>query len=257
MSLDLSGLHVLVTGAAGGIGRALCSAAAGAGAHVHALDADAAGLASLAEELPDCGRIEVDLTDAAMVRLAVEAIGDIDVLVNNAALTDGCRTLHAMDPQNWEREVDGNLNATYNITSVVLEGMAERGRGSVVTVGTVNAVAALGHPAYSAAKAGLVSYARSVALEYGRHGVRSNVVLPGTVATRAWRTRLEKDPQVIERLRKWYPLGRPAEPAEVASAVLFLASDAASAVSGAVLNVDCGLMAGIKPMASELTLEEF
>ena len=103
----------------------------------------------------------------------------------------------------------------------------------------------------------MISLTRSLAQEYGRHGVRANIVLPGTVRTPAWQRRASKDPKVLETLKRWYPLGRIVEPIDVARAVAFLASDAASAITGVALPVDCGLMSGNMVMAGELTLEDF
>jgi NAD(P)-dependent dehydrogenase (short-subunit alcohol dehydrogenase family) len=103
----------------------------------------------------------------------------------------------------------------------------------------------------------MISLTRSIAQEYGRYGIRANIVLPGTVRTPIWRERLAKDPNVLKVLERWYPLGRIVEPEEVARVIAFLASEAASAITGAAIPVDCGLMAGNIVMARELTLEEF
>jgi NAD(P)-dependent dehydrogenase (short-subunit alcohol dehydrogenase family) len=134
--------------------------------------------------------------------------------------------------------------------------MVKKGAGAIVTIGSVNALAALGDPAYSAAKAGMIAMTRSLALEYGRHGVRVNIVLPGTVRTPIWAERIKKDPDVLKRLERWYPLGRIVEPSDIARAVAFLASDDAAAITGVSLPVDCGLMAGNIVMSRELTLED-
>jgi NAD(P)-dependent dehydrogenase (short-subunit alcohol dehydrogenase family) len=95
-----------------------------------------------------------------------------------------------------------------------------------------------------------------LAQEYGCYGIRANIVLPGTVRTPLWQRRAAKDPKVLEKLTRWYPLGRIVEPVEVARAVAFLASDAASAITGVALPVDCGLTSGNIVMARELTLED-
>jgi len=94
-------------------------------------------------------------------------------------------------------------------------------------------------------------------MEFGRYNIRANIVCPGTVRTPIWDHRAARNPEVLERLTRWYPLGRVVEPIEVMRAVAFLASDAASAITGVVLPVDCGLTAGNIVMARELTLEEF
>ena len=113
-----------------------------------------------------------------------------------------------------------------------------------------------GDPAYSAAKAGLISLTKSLAMEMGRYGIRSNIVLPGTVRTPLWERKVGADKSTLERLRKWYPLGRIVEPIDVARTVGFLASDAAAAITGASLVVDCGLTAGNIVMTRELTIQD-
>ncbi len=118
-------------------------------------------------------------------------------------------------------------------------------------------LAALGDAAYSAGKAGLISLTRSLAQEFGRYNIRANIVCPGTVRTPIWDERASRNPEVLRELVRWYPLGRIVEPIEIAHAVAFLASDAASAITGAVLAVDCGLTAGNIVMARELTLVDF
>ncbi len=103
----------------------------------------------------------------------------------------------------------------------------------------------------------MIALTKALALEYGRYGIRANCVMPGTVRTPIWDERREKDPNVLAMLERWYPLGRIVEPEEVARVILFLASDAASAVTGAAIPVDCGLTAGNIVMARELTVEAF
>jgi NAD(P)-dependent dehydrogenase (short-subunit alcohol dehydrogenase family) len=122
--------------------------------------------------------------------------------------------------------------------------MAARGSGSVVFISSVNALAHFGNPAYSAAKAGLIAYCRAIAVERGAVGVRANVVAPGSVRTSAWDHRLAADPTLLDKVVPHYPLGRMVRPDEVANAALFLCSDAASGITGAVLPVDAGLTAG-------------
>lgn len=251
----------LVTGAAGGIGRALVERFVGGGDRViahdrfrDALDAvlgayEPGRVLPITSELPD-----LDALNRVLAPVVAEH-GPIGAVVANAGSTES-PSLAATQPGSWQRDVDANLNAGYCTVEAALAGLV-RTRGNVVFIGSVNGLTALGDPAYSAAKAGLISYARSIAMEYGRHGVRANVVCPGTVKTPIWQARAEANPQVFDDLRKWYPLGDFATPEDVADAVWFLASPQARMISGAVLPVDGGLMAGNRLMAAELTQYPF
>lgn len=261
--MTFQGKVVAITGAAGGIGQALCRRFAGEGAAIAAIDRSPAVrefAASLTREGTDAAAEVADVGDPDAVarvfgRLA-GAVGSIDVLVNNAGFSNH-PTLERTDPAGWRDDVNGNLNGAYNCACAVLPGMRAKQAGVIVNVGSVNGLAAFGDPAYSAAKAGMISLTRSLALEYGRYGIRANIVLPGTVRTPIWTERTKKDPKVLATLERWYPLRRIVEPDDVARAVAFLASDHAAAITGAALPVDCGLMAGNIVMARELTLEDF
>jgi len=238
----LGGKRALITGAGGGIGRALVRVFNSAGASVIGADLEASAMDGL--EL--FGRLAFDLTDADAVESAVtslESAGGADILISNAGFTRG-ETLTQIDREVWEKELSLNLTGAFHLARPVIEGMALRGGGSVVFIASVNALSHYGNPAYSAAKAGLVAYAKAIALERGANGVRANVVCPGSVRTPAWDHRLEKSPDLLRRVLPHYPLGRMVTPEEVAYAALFLASDAASGITGAVLPVDAGLTAG-------------
>ncbi|EIF35087.1 dehydrogenase of unknown specificity [Burkholderia sp. Ch1-1] len=251
---------VLVTGACGGIGSVLCKRFVEQGDTVLAVDIDAAALNALTAQLGAAyvTPIAVDLGDVAAVQrsvaAAVAARGPVDVLVANAGAAQGL-TLATTDAASWQRDIHLNLNGTYHTVEAVRASMIERRQGVLVLIGSVNGMAALGHPAYSAAKAGLISYTKALALELGRYGIRANIVCPGTVKTQAWQARVEKNPQVFEDLKKWYPLRDFATPDDIADAVLFLASPMARVITGVALPVDGGLMAGNRLMAEELTLE--
>ncbi len=254
---------VAITGAAGGIGQVLCAHFAGQGAAIGAIDRSEA-VTALAERLRGEGaRIEpaiADIVDADAVGSAFSQLtarlGPIDILVNNAGISTN-PSLDRTTPAGFEADVGLNLNGAYNCTYAVLPDMKARRAGAIVNVGSVNGLAALGDAAYSAGKAGLIGLTRALALEFGRYGIRANIVCPGTVRTPLWDERAARNPEVLRQLERWYPLGRIVEPIEVVHAVAFLASDNASAITGAVLTVDCGLSAGNIVMARELTLEDF
>jgi NAD(P)-dependent dehydrogenase (short-subunit alcohol dehydrogenase family) len=251
---------VLVTGACGGIGSALCRRFADAGDTVLALDRDGAAVRALAAEL-GATRVEplaADVSDAAAVQDAVaRAVAvrrPVDVVVANAGGALGTTLAHT-DAAAWRRDVELNLNGTYYTIEAVRASMIERRRGVLVLIGSVNGLSALGHPAYSAAKAGLVSYTKALAIELGQYGIRANIVCPGTVKTPAWQERVARNPDIFEQLKKWYPLGDVATPDDIADAVQFLASPMARVITGVALPVDAGLTAGNRLMANELTLD--
>ena len=260
--MTFEGKVVAITGAAGGVGQSLCRYFIDEGATIAAIDKNAS-VDSLAADLKStAGTLShavADVSDPAQVDRAfaslASALGPIDILVNNAGGSDH-PTFARTDPAGWRREIDGNLNGAYYCAHAVLPGMMARRAGVIIAIGSVNGLSALGDPAYSAAKAAMISLTRSLAQEYGRFGIRANIVLPGTVRTPLWQRRAAKDPNVLETLRRWYPLGRIVEPIDVARAVGFLASDAASAITGVALPVDCGLTSGNIVMTRELTLED-
>ncbi|MDH5189339.1 MAG: SDR family oxidoreductase, partial [Rhodospirillaceae bacterium] len=204
--------------------------------------------------------INADITKPDEIKSAMNEIkntlGPIDLLVNNAAFTDS-GNLHQISDEEWVSEIDINLNGTYHATRAVLPQMVERKQGAIVIISSVNGLRYFGNPAYSAAKAGSINLAQSLASEYGKYGIRTNVVCPGSVRTEAasWKARLKRDPLVFEKLARWYPLGRVAVPEDIAKAVAFLGSDDASYINGAMLPVDGGLLAGMNVMIEELTLE--
>lgn len=256
---DFTAKHIMITGAAGGIGVGLCRHFLDAGARVLALDLDPAGLDRLAEALGAGDRLHVatvDLTDLAAVQAVVDGFGPVDILINNAGAA-AATALANLTPDAWAHDLGINLTAAYHCVEAVKPAMIARGAGVIVNIGTVNALTALGHPAYSAAKAGLISYTRSLAIEYGPLGIRANIICPGTVRTQAWNARAERNPEIFSSLRKWYPLRDFPDPSDIAKATAFLAGDDARMITGVVLPVDAGLTAGNPVMAAELTLERF
>ena len=261
--MSFAGKVVAITGAAGGIGRELCRHFAGEGAAIAALDKSNTVEEVAAELRREGVTVEsavVDIGDiesvASVFSELARALGPVDILVNNAGVS-GNPSLERTSPEGWREDVNTNLNGAYYCAHAVLPAMQVRRAGSIVNIGSVNGLSALGDAAYSAGKAGMISLTKSLAVEYGRYGIRVNIVCPATVRTPIWDERASRNPEVLEQLKRWYPLGRIVEPIEVMRAVAFLASDAASAITGVVLPVDCGLTAGNIVMARELTLEDF
>jgi NAD(P)-dependent dehydrogenase (short-subunit alcohol dehydrogenase family) len=259
MGQSFAGQSVAITGAAGGIGQWLCRFFGEEGATIAALDRSEkvhALVDTLGKDGIKVKSAVADIADTAAVKAAFAGFGDVHVLINNAGVSNH-NTLALTDPDGWRQDMEANLGGAYTCAHAVLPQMIARRSGNIVNVGSVNGLSALGDPAYSAAKAGMISMTRSLAQEYGRYGIRANIVLPGTVRTPIWDERVKKQPDVLKTLERWYPLGRIVEPYEVARVIAFLASDQASAVTGAAIPVDCGLTAGNIVMARELTLEDF
>lgn len=239
----LDGQSVLISGAGGGIGGALVKAFRAAGAAIIGADRDAALLAPL--ELD--GQLVFDLGDpqASQTAIGTYLAGNPvpDIVVSNAGFTRA-ELLEQLDVAVWQSELAINLTGAYAMTAPIIEAMAARGAGNLVFIASVNGLAHFGNPAYAAAKAGLIAYAKAIALERGAQGVRANVVAPGSVRTPAWDHRLAANPALLDTVLPHYPLGRLVSPEEVANAALFLASPAASGVTGVVVPVDAGLTAG-------------
>src|SRR5260370_5539394 len=157
-----------------------------------------------------------------------------------------------MDEVTWDRDVAVVLKSVFLCCKAVLPSMIDRGSGAIVNIASVNALTALGNEAYSAAKAGMINLTQGIAVRYGANGIRCNAIAPGTIRTPIWQARVDRDPVVFERLVKWYPLGRVGEPDDIANAAMFLASDDAGWITGTVLRVDGGLLAGSHRMSRDL-----
>lgn len=254
---------VIVTGGGSGIGRVMARMFADEGAAVAVADWNRAGAEETVAGLQASGArglaLEADVSSwgdvQRMTRATLDAFSGIDVVVNNAAIAEG-DGLPETDPDTWDKDLAVTLTSQFLCTKATLPGMIERGRGVFVNIASVNGLVALGNEAYSAAKAGVINLTRSVAVRYGRYGIRANAIAPGTIRTPIWRERIEKDPAVFDKLVKWYPLGRIGEPDDVARAALFLASDDASWITGTVLRVDGGLLAGNDVMTRELVVAD-
>ncbi|WP_425051599.1 SDR family oxidoreductase [Psychromarinibacter sp. S121] len=259
----LDGKVALVTGAVGGIGTAVVKEFLAEGAKVIVMDikddaVQAAVDAYKAEGHPvAAAAADIRDTDAvkAAVDKAVAELGPVSIVVANANTGGASTTLDKSTPEAFRTEIADNMAGQFNTVHACIDMLKKTG-GSIVVVGSVNGLATFGQPGYSAAKSALLSYTRTMATEYGEYNIRANIVCPGTVRTPAWDARLAKKPDVMDGLKRWYPLGRVASPEDIAKPIAFLASDDAAFISGAMLPIDGGLMAGNHQMARELTLED-
>lgn len=244
--LDLDGARTVITGAGGHIGQALTRIFAEAGARVIACDVAGADLT--APGITE--RHHFDLRDPDAVVAAADAItagGAPQIVISNAGWTRA-DTMDEVTQDIIPDEMDRNFTGAARLTRALLPGMRDLpGNRAFVFVASVNGLTHHGNPPYSAAKAALLAWMRAIAVEEGRYGIRANAVAPASVRTHAWDYRLERDPSVIERVSKLYPLGRLVTPDEVARSALFLASPMASGITGSTLAVDAGLMAGNLP----------
>jgi meso-butanediol dehydrogenase/(S,S)-butanediol dehydrogenase/diacetyl reductase len=261
-AMRFSDRTVLITGGGSGIGRVMANRFAAEGGAVVVADIVAAKAEEVADEISAAGGraigtradVSVPADVAAMRGTAEDAFGRIDILVNNAAIEGGDDIL-VIDEATWDRDLAVCLKSVFLCSKEVLPGMIARRSGVIVNIASVNGLAYFANEGYSAAKAGVISLTRSIAVRYGREGIRCVAIAPGTIRTPIWQQRQEKEPDVFRRLTKWYPLRRVGEPADVASAALFLASDDASWITGTVVRVDGGLLAGNERMARELVAD--
>jgi NAD(P)-dependent dehydrogenase (short-subunit alcohol dehydrogenase family) len=215
-------VRALVTGAARGIGAAIAERLRADGLDVVTLD-----------RLPGCD-IALDLA-----RDPLPDLGDVDVCVSNAAVTDTVAPAHRMTAEQWARDVDVNLTGAFRAVQACLAGMRSRSFGRVVVISSGAARGGLpGQVAYAASKAGLLGMVKTLAAENARRGITVNAVLPGMVATEKVRA---MPPEVLERVSAALPAGRMGEPREVAALVAFLASSEAAYVTGQEIGIDGGL----------------
>ena len=247
---------VVVNGGANGIGMAISEAFAATGAAVALLDIDAPAATRTVDQITAAGgRAQAwtcDISSEQQVEAAFAEIetklGYVGVLVNNAGINPRALPLE-VDIETWQRVLAVNLTGYFLCARAAGRGMVARGYGSIVNVSSIAGSTALGRGnfAYSVTKGGVDAMTRELAVEWGRHGVRVNAVAPCQVATAGFvaneKARTQAGDPTVSDYRRGIPMGRAAEPADIAAAVVYLASDAAAMVTGVTLPVDGGNLA--------------
>ncbi|MBY6188600.1 3-oxoacyl-ACP reductase FabG [Marinobacter hydrocarbonoclasticus] len=244
LALDLSGKIALVTGASRGIGRAIAENLVAAGATVVGTATSERGADAISDYLGENGRgLVLNVTDPASIEALFEAIkgqyGDVDILVNNAGITRDNLMMRMKDSE-WTDIIDTNLTSIFRTSKAVLRSMMKKRHGRIINIGSV--VGTMGNPGqvnYSAAKAGLLGFTKSLAKEVASRGITVNAIAPGFIQTDM--TEELTDDQKAAIMGQ-VPVARLGQAQEIADAVVFLASDRASYITGETLHVNGGMV---------------
>lgn len=246
-SFSLEGQVAIVTGGGTGIGRSIALEFAKAGADVVVASRRLSVLEKVSEEVTILGKrslaIQTDISRKAdvdnLAQKVMDEFGVIDILVNNAAVLGKFSLLEAPEDE-WDRVIDTNLKGYYLCCQAVGKRMVERKRGNIINIASTAAFE--GGGSYNISKAGVVNFTRGIARELGRYNIRVNAIAPGWVITDMAKYIMREDPERLRReAEATIPLGRMAEPSDIASVALFLASDASSLITGQTIVVDGGL----------------
>jgi 2-hydroxycyclohexanecarboxyl-CoA dehydrogenase len=247
--MGLEGRVAMVTGAGRGIGEAIARALAADGAAVAVCDVDGTTAAASAQRLSEGGAralaVQMDVTDSAAVRQAAERItrelGPIDILVNNAGW-DKVEPFVQSTEETWDKVIAINLKGPIRCARAVLDGMIERRRGKIISIGSdAGRVGSSGEAVYSAAKGGVIAFTKTLARELARYNVNVNCVCPGPTDTQLLADVAAGNPRLADALKRAIPLGRLGQPKDIAAAVAFLASEGADFITGQTLSVSGGL----------------
>ena len=258
----------VITGGARGIGAGIARVMAGQGARVAVLDLDGVQAEKTAAGLPTPGMalacdVAVEADVAAAVRMVVEQLGGLDIVVNNAGAGRGPvdptivrpTGVDQMSSAAWDQQLAQNLRTTFVTIKAAAPHLKARGGGAIVNIASIaGLVASPGLPAYAAAKAGVISLTKSLALDYAPHDIRVNAICPGFLWTRAWEGRTAglkaREPRFaelaprevfLEVVKRGVPLGREQTPEDIGELAAFLASDAARNITGQWIAVDGGI----------------
>jgi 3-oxoacyl-[acyl-carrier protein] reductase len=243
--MELKGKVAFVTGASRGLGKVLAQSLASAGASVAVADIRD-DVEVTAKELSDqgfhCVAVKMDISDYTAVekgfKYGLEKLGPIDILVNNAAITDNMATVVKMDKRNWDREISVNLSGAFYCIKQVLKPMMDKKWGRIINIISGAALqGGFGQCSYSSSKSGLIGLARSIALEGARFGVTANCVTPGLMPTPAF---YGLDENIRDRIIRTIPSRQVCDPQYVANVVVFLSSEKANYITGAIYDVTGG-----------------
>jgi NAD(P)-dependent dehydrogenase (short-subunit alcohol dehydrogenase family) len=246
---DFTGKGIIVTGGAKGIGRAICQGFAGAGGQVLCVDVDAAAGQTLITEQPGVTFLAADVSAAAGCREAVAAFGRLDILCNNVGImpTAAYVPAHELPEDMWDRILNTNLKSAYLMTHYAIPHLRAAGGGVIISTASVQGFqSAHGVSAYAASKGGIISLTRQLALDYAADNIRVLAVAPGTIDTPLVTESIAPGADaaaIYADMARRHPLGRIGQPSEIASVVMFLASDGASFMTGETVAVDGGMLA--------------